>query len=782
MSGGGINSLIAEQALLSLVQDGGEGTSSSSSSSWLSSQGWSRDSGVSVCSWTGVSCDNTESSSGDGDHDGSIIVTEINLPNFKVSGTLPSELGLLADLQVITLSNNMLSGSIPQEVANLKKLVTLDLSDCYLTGALPQRFESTNLSSLLLANNAISGKFFHTPHSPHLQSINEIRLENNLLTGTLHGPILTAMTNLKALSLSVNDLSGLIPGAELGSIPTLQYLYLDSNHFVGPLPSQLAQDNNGASLLELWVQDNALSGTVPASFDRFDDLHDFFIDRNKLTGLVPPDLCGPQINSDFFINAPPEATRNYCDSIACPAGSVAAEGVYPCTECPGGEGARLKNKYLGAVGECTDYMQRDALEIFHKATTKGGAWKGVSDWDDPNKGTCEMTGITCDLHGNVVEISLKNRGLAGHIPEEIGFLTFLERMDVSDNALMGYLPSDLRWTSITSLDISGNMIRGIVPPLLCSTEGLNGEDHSYYCDRIACPRGTYNSLGFHRSSDVEPCQPCYDESPFIGRKECTLKHPSSKFNWIESVQIAKDISEGMGVSPKIGAEIVLGIILITISLCWLMKDAMCCLQKKYDRGTLVAHGSTTRNNYDVEKDYDFNVEGNNLAHRSTQYRDVEHRNRGYQDTDYRDFIITDENDEEVEPSDDNDDDTTSRSTSRSATDLMSDHQGMTLSTPEKIKKAVSRRLSSGELATRARSAASSINVSARHARRKIVERNSLLTPGQYADAEDSINGEDFGDGMELVGRLPRGLTASEKDGSMSKELQPSDLLDVPMIT
>ena len=103
---------------------------------------------------------------------------------------------------------------------------------------------------------------------PHFQSIKELRMENNLLTGTLHGSSMMKMPRLETLSLSDNDLSGLIPGEELGSLPTLHYLYLDSNHFIGPLPTQLAQIGR-ASILELWVQNNDLSGTVSASHVRF---------------------------------------------------------------------------------------------------------------------------------------------------------------------------------------------------------------------------------------------------------------------------------------------------------------------------------------------------------------------------------------------------------------------------------------------------------------------------------------------------------------------------------
>ncbi|KAL7534533.1 hypothetical protein ACHAXR_006276, partial [Thalassiosira sp. AJA248-18] len=438
------SSSLEEKALLSLVQ-------SYEGRAWATSlNGWSANSGIPVCEWKGVTCRVNM----DG---GPAVVAEVSLPSAGLSGTIPTELGLLTELEHLTLKNNILQGSIPQEVANLQKLTTLDLTECFLTGTLPQRFESPNLKTLLLANNAISGRFFETDDSPHLQNIKEIRMENNLLTGTLHGPSMIRMPHLETLSLSDNDLSGLIPGEELGALPALHYLYLDTNHFVGPLPSQLAQIGK-AQILELWVQDNAISGTVPASYVRFDRIHDFFIDGNKLTGALPPDLCGPEINADFFANVPSEAERNYCDSIACPAGSVAFEGVYPCEKCSGGEAARLKNRYLGQTGKCSDFDQRDILKIFHDATTKAGPWSGVSDWADETKNVCDMTGVTCDAHSNVVEIMLKNRRLEGHIPDEIGFLSFLESLDLSDNALMGYVPSDLQWTSLKRFDISGNKI------------------------------------------------------------------------------------------------------------------------------------------------------------------------------------------------------------------------------------------------------------------------------------------------------------------------------------
>jgi len=774
--------ILSEEALLSFVQDA-EGRA------WSKPlRGWTANSGISVCNWDGVTCDDDDA------------VKEVILPSKGLSGTIPSELGLLTELEVLNLNNNMLQGSIPQEIANLKKLQTLDLTECFLTGTLPQRFESPTLDLILLANNAISGRFFQEDDSPHLQSIKEIRMENNLLTGTLHGPSMRMIPHLETLSLSDNDLSGLIPGEHLGMLPNLHYVYLDSNHFVGPLPSQLAQAGK-ASILELWVQDNALSGTVPASYVRFDKLHDFFIDGNKLTGALPPDLCGPEINSDFYANVPPEAERNYCDSIACPAGSVALEGVFPCEKCPGGESARLKNRYLGQTGECYNYTPRDILRIFHKTTTKGGAWKGVSDWDDATKNVCDMTGVACDAHEHIVGISLRNRGLEGHIPDEIGHLSFLESFDVSDNALMGYVPSDLQWTSITRFDISGNKIRGMVPPLLCMKEELNGngQENVFYCDRIACPEGTFNSFGFHHGAHGETCQPCYDKTPFIAQKTCAhQERPSPNSNWKDKVpQLAKDASEEMGVSPQTALVIILMVGLIAMIICYLVRQLCFNPRKKYDGGLMnereawkerEARLEAASSNRNVDKEYSYNDEEEEEDDDAVNYTfggdDYSQHGQRYKEKEYRDFIIDDEenNVEEDYASnsfyDDHDDDNMSRATAhstRSATDFMNDHQGLALNRREKLKKAVSGRVSSGDLARCAREAASSINIGARRmVRRKSTDRMKALTPGRYY--------EDGEENLELTPNSSGGEVSTENNAQRKKQVQASDMLDVPVIT
>ncbi|KAL3810573.1 hypothetical protein ACHAXA_002437 [Cyclostephanos tholiformis] len=682
-----------KHALLSLVlqNDGGKG------GGWLADRrGWDVTSDVPICEWEGVTCGGDQENSPRGP------IKELRLPNAGLSGTIPTDLGLLADLEHLSLSGNMLRGSIPRELSDMKRLVTLDLTGCFLTGTLPQSFASTSLTNLLLANNAISGRFFHEIDSPHLHSIREIRMENNLLTGTIHGPALSKMTELVSLSLSDNDLSGLIPGGALGSLPALRYLYLDSNNLVGPLPSQLATQAGGASILELWVQDNALSGTVPASYTKFDEMHDFYIDGNKLTGDVPQELCGPEINADFFANVPTNAERDYCDSIACPAGTVALEGMYPCSRCPGGEVARIKNRYIGQTGECSDYAERDILRIFHRATTKDGPWSGIDDWGDESRPVCNMTGITCDAHGRVTSISLKNRGLVGHIPGEVGALTFLESMDVSDNRLMGHIPSDLRWTSITQLDVSGNRMRGLIPPLLCLVEELNGNgrDGAFSCDRIACPPGTYNSLGYHAVDGGEACRPCYDETtPFIGQKTCGRPHrPLLGFDW-KNAQIA---GERLGVSAKICVGIIFSVLLILTILCCMLSRSKKLWRKTYEVWALDEGDTTVIRPGEEEKTYEYSDKGKNEGGDDHNEKYSFSCQYSRKDTGFRDGAVSNGDDTDAENNyherdgenyDHNKDKDGYMSPAtacglRSATDLISHHQQISFNRREKLSRVV----------------------------------------------------------------------------------------------
>lgn len=480
--------------LLTLVQgeDGRE---------WAENQyGWTSDSN-NVCNWDGVNCDPT---------DGETVIG-IKLASSDFTGTIPSEMGKLTSLLEFSIPKNKVHGSIPQMFASLPHLEKINLSDNSLSGVIPL-FKSPKIVTFNLSKNNLFGTL-----PPDIGMLHDFMEEFDVTSNKLQGTIpdsFRLMTALKSLSLSTNEFSGTIPHS-LGYCRVLSYLYLDHNYFMGTIPPTLAK--LGPSVKELWLHENLLSGTVPAAVAELKNMFNFYIDGNKFTGTVPAELCRKELNDDFFKGVE-KSERNYCESIACPMGFVAEDGMYPCHECP----SKYFNPYLGGrLGHCVDMKQHDILHVLYN-DMGGKNWRDISlDWKLENDYYCSYTGVTCDNNNNIIGISLKNKGLKGTIPESIGFLRFLERLDLSDNELTGFLPSDLRWTPLEKLDISGNQLKGIVPPMLCRQAGINGngDGGKFDCELIACSVGHYSSTGV--SEQDQQCLLCDGEAPYLGSKECS---------------------------------------------------------------------------------------------------------------------------------------------------------------------------------------------------------------------------------------------------------------------
>ena len=65
-------------------------------------------------------------------------LTYLGLGSSLRSGVLPSELGLLAKLQVLDVSNNpYMSGTVPEEFGQLTNLNLFDISDSSISGTIP---------------------------------------------------------------------------------------------------------------------------------------------------------------------------------------------------------------------------------------------------------------------------------------------------------------------------------------------------------------------------------------------------------------------------------------------------------------------------------------------------------------------------------------------------------------------------------------------------------------------------------------------------------------------
>ena len=219
------------------------------------------------------------------------------LENNNMTGTLPPELALLTDLKHLEIrrnykvqedsnDSNILFGSLPTEIGMLNQLEVLDFSQNELTGSIPVEYNSlTNLRELRLHRNQLTGqvpgKFLD-----NLEQLQQLYLFENQLSGPIPTQI-AMLRSLKDLFLYENMLASTLP-TELGQLYQMRRLWLDRNRFSGTIPSEFG---NLQQLLQLNLFGNNLSGTIPATLSNAPSLEQVRLESNDLTGSVPEELC-----------------------------------------------------------------------------------------------------------------------------------------------------------------------------------------------------------------------------------------------------------------------------------------------------------------------------------------------------------------------------------------------------------------------------------------------------------------------------------------------------------
>lgn len=189
---------------------------------WKNSSGWNTT--VSVCTWFGVSCD-----------DSTMRVVGINLYNNSLLGTIPASIGMLSKLSVLQIgrergSPQVLSGNVPESLCELSHLSYLDLRN-------------------------------------HLA-----------LSGSI--PCLSSFADLWHLDVRFNRFSGNM--SEFSTLPSLRVLLLCGNLFGGVLPGRMANE----SFEWLDCCDNMIEGVLPTDFARWSQLKYVDLGRNKLSGTI----------------------------------------------------------------------------------------------------------------------------------------------------------------------------------------------------------------------------------------------------------------------------------------------------------------------------------------------------------------------------------------------------------------------------------------------------------------------------------------------------------------
>ncbi len=122
---------------------------------------------------------------------------------------------------------------------------------------------------------------------------------------------------------------------------------------------------------------------------------------------------------------------------------------------------------------------REALVALYNATD-GENWGGGENWDESNNWLSdaplgEWYGVITNDDGRVTELRLYGNGLSGEIPPEMGSLSNLESLALSNNGngLSGEIPPELSSLSnLKSLQLHYNGLSGEIPAELGSLSNL----------------------------------------------------------------------------------------------------------------------------------------------------------------------------------------------------------------------------------------------------------------------------------------------------------------------
>ena len=352
-------------------------------------------------------------------------VVELRMSSEGIVGTIPSELGNLSNLQGLSLWGNQLTGGIPEELGSLANLEWLSLWGNQLTGEIPPELgRLSNLTDLSLSGNQLTGEI--PPELGGLSNLTLLFLSGNQLTGEIP-PELGGLSNLTDLFLSGNQLTGEIP-PELGGLSNLTLLFLSGNQLTGEIPPELGGLSN---LTGLFLDSNQLTGVIPKELGNLSNLQELYLGGNLLTGCVPDGLRDVPNNDIARLGLP------FCSEHPCVSG-----------------GAVVDATNTGLVSDCGMLLAaRDTL-----AGTAALNWSAdtpIADW----------TGVALgEASGRVTEILLVGMGLNGRIPKQLGSLTNLQSLDLSDNRLTGSIAAELLdLSNLQELYLGGNLLTGCVP-------------------------------------------------------------------------------------------------------------------------------------------------------------------------------------------------------------------------------------------------------------------------------------------------------------------------------
>ncbi|KAJ8772259.1 hypothetical protein K2173_027436 [Erythroxylum novogranatense] len=379
------------------------------------------------------------------------------LTNCSIEGTIPPGIGDLTDLVNLELSDNYISGEIPSEIGKLKNLWQLEVYNNSLKGKLPIGFRNlTKLEKFDASTNHLEG------------DLSELRFLTNLVTlqlfeNELSGEIPAEFGEFKKLvnlSLYTNKLSGSLP-PQLGSWAKFDFIDVSENYLTGPIPPDMCKQGTMRGLLML---QNNLTGDIPASYENCATLQRFRVSNNSLTGNFPSGICGlPElviIDTEFNLIegtiTPDIGKAKALTDLWLGNNRLSGEIPKEISQATLLHKVKLNdNQFSGRIPEAIGELKHLGSLYLQNNMFSGSIPKSL--------GSCDT----------LSDMNFAHNSFSGNIPSSLGSLHTLNSMNLSENQLTGPIPDSLSSLRLSLLDLSRNRLTGRIPESL-SIEAYNG--------------------------------------------------------------------------------------------------------------------------------------------------------------------------------------------------------------------------------------------------------------------------------------------------------------------
>ena len=431
---------------------------------WINKEGWMNDE-MHHCKWYGITCNDDE------------IIIGIDLRGNNLTGQFP----------VYTRSHVIWGNLVPESfwlytkhgLAELFYLKTLDLADNTLTGTIDYRplYNLRDLTHFDVSGNQLSGGFdplvtpsiiyanfstnlfmsmnrFQPFKLSRLKTLRSCDVSNNNITAKNATDLFNYVPpNIEQLIAFNNNIQGELPASSLNKLPKLRRFKISSNYLSGQMP---VFEESFLSLRELDLsnQVEGIPGSIPDDLWSLQFLKILSLAGNKLTGTLPPDVGNLVALESFDVSnnrlsgqIPSEIGQLEGADVHLKDNSFDINSTTPlslCTPVKIKASDLVDNKKLCPI-------ERTALANFY-VLAKGVEWTDATNWMSEYVSPCDWYGVKCDKDNQVTKLDLRNNGLSGRLSSSIGSLTFLTKLDLSDNEIKVML-FDFVFVRCTSLDL-----------------------------------------------------------------------------------------------------------------------------------------------------------------------------------------------------------------------------------------------------------------------------------------------------------------------------------------